>query len=292
MGEEGGEAEPPRHELLCFHCNFATKDGEPCSRPIKEGWITACSHLLCYEHAKAWFQDHEDCPLCRAGKVKLVRMDLSEASARRRGRMQLIGMSPPEIMEASETALSFWVDQKVFEFQRSSRRQGQLLSHQKSVEELIKAKLREAEETCNALEAEQRALQQRIDERERENCRAGEELKRLRWDFTAAEERHANLQKQVAGERRQELFRRPLAEAPTPPRSTARAGAAGQAPLRGLGAGSTEPRPARLPERATGTPAPQANAFGEFLGAHPSRKLPTFTPGFLGTGRITKRRIT
>lgn len=299
MGEAGPEPES-RHAFLAFHCNFMTKDGEPCSRPLKEGWITACSHLLCYEHAKEWFQNHEDCPLCRSGKVKLVRMDLSQASGKRRDRLLLIGMTPPEILEATETAISFWLDQKVFEFQRNGRRQSQLLSHQKSVEELIKTKLREAETTCNALEEEQRDLQQRIDTKEKENCKMSQDVQRLRWDLAAAEDRHSNLQKQISGEQRQELFRRPLMEVPTPSQPAAAvSNAPPRASLRGLRkSGFDTPQSSAVlrsdsfQDSAADAAGPKLGAFGEFLGAHPNRKLPTFTPGFLGSGRLTKRRIT
>mmetsp|Transcript_97387 Transcript_97387/g.270899 ORF Transcript_97387/g.270899 Transcript_97387/m.270899 type:complete len:299 (+) Transcript_97387:114-1010(+) len=298
MGE-GCEETEPRHELLVFHCNFATKDGDPCSHPLKEGWITACSHLLCYDHAKEWFQNHDDCPICRSGKVKLVRMDLSQTSVKRRGRMSLIGMTPPEILEASETALSFWVDQKLFEFQRKGQRHCQLLGRQKSIEELIKTKLREAETTCNALEAEQRALQQQIDEKDKENRKISEEVQRLKWDLAAAEDRHSSLQKQIAGEHRQELFRRPLLEAPAPLQAAAEVGhPAARASLGHFCKPSTAPqigassRDSAFGDRPGAATASRPVAFCEFLGAHSSRRLPTFTPGFLGTGRVTKRRIT
>lgn len=284
MGELPEDPEQ-RHELLVFHCNFATK-GELCRHPLKEGWVTACSHLFCYEHAKEWFQSHNDCPVCRCGKINLIRMDLSQASVKRRGRMSLIGMTPPEIIQASETALNFWVDQKVFEFHMKGKRQNQLINQQKSIEEHIKTKLREAEATCNALEAEQQQLQQQIDEKEKENRKVSEELQRLRWDLAAAEDRHNSLQKQVAGEQRQEVFRRPLIEVGSVSCASAGMVPASRGKL-GEAKGVSHCNTFEEPRAASRT-----GSFTDFMGASASRKLPTFTPGFLGSGRVTKRKIT
>jgi len=129
--------------------------------------------------------------------------------------MALFGMTPPEIMQATQTAWSFWVDQKVYEFQSAGQRQKQLTDRQKTVEEHIKSKLREVEATCNAMKAE-RQLNKKIDEAEQEKRKVSEELERLRCEVAAAEDRHSRLQRQVLGEQRHELFRRPLLEAPSP----------------------------------------------------------------------------
>jgi len=284
------------HPLLVFHCNFPTKGNELCNRPLEDAWVTACSHVLCYSHAKEWFQNHDECPLCRSGRVNIIRVNLSQASVARRGRMALFGMTPPEIMQATQTALSFWVDQKVYEFQSAGQRQKQLTDRQKTVEEHIKSKLREAENTCNVMEAEQQQLNKKIDEAEKEKRNVSEELERLRCDVAAAEDRHSRLQRQVLGEQRHDLFRRPLLEAPSPAPALAPDAVAGRRMSKMMGDSVSRHTPFQEPRTIlqSAACASQGNGLsfaGEFLGASSRRKLPSFTPGFLGTGRSMRRRI-
>eukprot|EP00419_Tripos_fusus_P002012 CAMPEP_0172676488 /NCGR_PEP_ID=MMETSP1074-20121228/14020_1 /TAXON_ID=2916 /ORGANISM="Ceratium fusus, Strain PA161109" /LENGTH=259 /DNA_ID=CAMNT_0013494163 /DNA_START=318 /DNA_END=1094 /DNA_ORIENTATION=- len=125
-------------------------------------------------------------------------------------------MTPTEVMQATQTALSFWVDQKVYEFVAMGHRQKQLADQQKAAEEHIKSKLQEAEDQCNAMEAEQQQINKKIDVAEKEKLKVSEELERLRCEVAAAEDRHSRLQRQVVGEQRQDLFRRPLLEEPSP----------------------------------------------------------------------------
>merc|ERR1712048_393761 len=109
---------------------------------------------------------------------------------------------------------------------------------------------------------------------EKENRKASEELQRLKMDFAAAEERHRSLRGQVAGEQRHELFQRPLLENRSP------SGATG---------GNTK-------TFAEGSNCDGASVhrsgFREASGELSNKRMPSFTPGFFGTGRFTKRRIT
>eukprot|EP00747_Dinoflagellata_sp_TGD_P207168 gnl/TRDRNA2_/TRDRNA2_80768_c0_seq1.p1 gnl/TRDRNA2_/TRDRNA2_80768_c0~~gnl/TRDRNA2_/TRDRNA2_80768_c0_seq1.p1 ORF type:complete len:343 (+),score=62.89 gnl/TRDRNA2_/TRDRNA2_80768_c0_seq1:79-1107(+) len=207
--------------FLGFHCNFE-QNGEICGKRIEEeGWITGCSHLFCYEHANAWFQNHDDCPLCRNGQVKLVRTDLSRAGAKKRGRVALVGMAPPEIIEAADTALNFWLDQKAHEFFKKGARQRSLLDHQRKIEGLVKERLGDAEAACSKLEAEQQMLHKKVSEVDREATKAEEEGKGLKKQLTATNEKYRSLQQRLAATQRastrQEFFRRPLLqETPAP----------------------------------------------------------------------------
>mmetsp|Transcript_70323 Transcript_70323/g.139412 ORF Transcript_70323/g.139412 Transcript_70323/m.139412 type:complete len:297 (-) Transcript_70323:146-1036(-) len=289
-----GEAEG-MHPLLVFHCNFPTKGKEQlCNRPLEDAWVTACSHIFCYSHAKEWFQTNNDCPVCRSGRVNVLRVNLSQASVTRRGRMALLGMTPTEVMQATQTALSFWVDQKVYEFVAMGHRQKQLADQQKAAEEHIKSKLQEAEDQCNAMEAEQQQINKKIDVAEKEKLKVSEELERLRCEVAAAEDRHSRLQRQVVGEQRQDLFRRPLLEEPSPSTALAPDSVAGRRTSRTIPDSVPRNTPFREPRNILGC-ASQGNgrSFTEdFLGPSSSnRRLPSFTPGFLGTGRATRRRI-
>jgi len=197
-------------------------------------------------------------------------------------------------MKATEQALSFWVHQKIYEFQAIWQRQRQLTNQQKTVEEHIKSKLKEAEAKCNTMEAEQQQLNKKIDVVEKEKSKVSEELECLRCEVAAAEDRHSRLQKQVSGEQRQDLFRRPLLEAPSPSPALAPDSVAGRHMSKTMGDTVLRHIPHQEPRtilqnasRGNG----QSFTGGEFLGASSRRRLPSFTPGFLGTGRSTRRRI-
>lgn len=122
-------------------------------------------------------------------------------------------MTPPEILQASETALNTWVEQKVLEFREKGKLQSELVARQKKMEEAIQARLQEAETACNGLEADQSKLQQKIEEIEKENSKTYEELKKLKAELADSEEQYHNLQKRILGDQRQDLFHRPLVEA-------------------------------------------------------------------------------
>jgi len=237
------------HPLLVFHCNFPTQGNEPCNRPLDEAWVTSCSHLLCYSHAKEWFQSHDGCPLCRSGRVNILRVNLTQASVAKRGRAALLGMTPPQIMQSTQTALAFWVDQTLHEFMDMGQRQRQLTDQQRNMEDHIKSKLTEGEALCNAMEAEQQQLEAKIGEVEKETRQVKEEMERLWHEVAAAQERCSRLQTQASCERQQEFIRGPLLEGRSPS---------------------------------------PASAFTAVTGR---RMNNSFTPGFLGTGRATRRRI-
>eukprot|EP00930_Biecheleria_cincta_P047767 TRINITY_DN33183_c0_g1_i1.p1 TRINITY_DN33183_c0_g1~~TRINITY_DN33183_c0_g1_i1.p1 ORF type:complete len:356 (-),score=40.88 TRINITY_DN33183_c0_g1_i1:329-1312(-) len=169
------------HHFKSFHCNYCDpQDGTACKEKLEEGWLTACSHLFCHKHARSWFGNRDDCPICRVGPVKLVRMDMSEAALKHRGRHALTGMTPPEIIRAAETALTFWSDQRVFEFRREGERQHKDTIRLKSMEDKARERLQEAEAACNTLEADNSHLQQSLSNTNLEVEKLSRELEGLR----------------------------------------------------------------------------------------------------------------
>lgn len=173
---------------MSFSCNHTSaEDGISCQKILDEGWITACSHLFCLEHARAWFGNRDDCPICRGGPVKVVRMDLSRTSVRRRGRTALIGMAPPDILRATEIALNFWTDQKVFDFQREGRRQVDETQQLQSSEARARASLAEAEAACDGLAAESARLRRQIGDAGNEIQELGDQCERLRHAYAQVE---------------------------------------------------------------------------------------------------------
>ncbi|CAE7314233.1 CCNB1IP1, partial [Symbiodinium sp. CCMP2592] len=176
LSAEGKHSE---HPSLLFRCNFQEKDGKPCEQPLDKGWVTACSHLFCNEHAHRWFASHDSCPVCGTNPVKLVRMDLSRASLRRRGTSCLVGMSPPEVLRALEVSLSFWTDQQLLRFQQEGRRRAQEVGRLACIERTGKARLMEAEELCNELEKKHGCMENKLAETLREVSELNDELSRI-----------------------------------------------------------------------------------------------------------------
>lgn len=304
--EDGSETHQ-LEDFLLVHCNHVSKTGEACNSTLEEAWVTGCSHVFCCEHAKEWFQSHEDCPICRDGRVKLMRMDLSRVAAKRRGRMLLLGMTPQEILQATETALNFWVDQKSCEFLQRKNNCEALIQREKTIEESLKDKLSEVETSCKELETEQRQLQQKIDETEKESIKVKEQAQRLKREFLEVDDQHNSLQRRLADAKRHEFFRRPLMETP-PAGCTPQTGRI--TPLRTSPVLCPTPRSLHgefrnPPSRQIGDQSILRNSARQQGASESSRilhgglgpplsnrKLPTFTPGFLGAGRITKRKIT
>ncbi|CAE7766429.1 Ccnb1ip1 [Symbiodinium sp. CCMP2456] len=173
------ESKHAEHPSLLFRCNHQEKDGKPCEQPLDKGWVTACSHLFCNEHARRWFASHDSCPVCGTNPVKLVRMDLSRASLRRRGKSCLVGMSPPEVLRALEVSLSFWTDQQLLRFQQEGQRRAQEVECLACIERTGKARLMEAEELCNELEKKNDCMENKLAETLREVSELNDELSRI-----------------------------------------------------------------------------------------------------------------
>ncbi|CAE7869712.1 CCNB1IP1, partial [Symbiodinium microadriaticum] len=173
------EAKHAEHPSLLFRCNHQEKDGKPCEQPLDKGWVTACSHLFCNEHAHRWFASHDSCPVCRTNPVKLVRMDLSRASLRRRGKSCLVGMSPPEVLRALEVSLSFWTDQQLLRFQQEGQHRAQEVGRLACIERTGKARLMEAEDLCNELEKKNDCMENKLAETLREVSELNDELSRI-----------------------------------------------------------------------------------------------------------------
>lgn len=248
MGEDRGSGGGQIEDFLAFRCNYCGQDGKACSVILNEAFVTGCSHLFCAQHAKEWFGANDDCPICRNGSARLLHVDLSQAASKKRRFMSLVGMTPPEIMQASETALNFWLDQKVFEFQMGAKRQGVLADRYQKTEELVKARLVEAEHACNGLQEERRLLEQRIEEAERDNSKATEQLRELERELSAAEEEHHSLHSRVSHGDDKAFFRRPLPVTSPVPAS----GNGGSARRSDQGAGGTAGRGMQEERRGAG----------------------------------------
>lgn len=318
------DQEAIHEEFLCFHCNFIGQSGEACKQAIEDGWVTQCSHVFCFQHAKEWFADHDDCPICRGDqRVKMVRMNFSRAQAQRRSRMSLVGLTPQDIIRASENALNFWVDQKVFEFHNIQRRNVSLVEHHKKVEDSVRQRLKVAEDSCNGLEAETRDLQKKIEETDAGNAKAEQEVQRLKRQIAEAEEQYYSLVQRRHASHRMEFFQRPLMSEAAPGsarRAPQSMGLRGEAPrderdrtTSAFGGGafashqnvrSHQPRSDGVVAGgygdargdtyvAAGYGGAEARGYNVGRGgvAAGARRLPTFTPGMIGAGRVNKRRL-
>jgi len=234
------------------------------------------------------------------------------------GRMALVGMTPQETVQAAETAITFWVDQKSYEFQKKSQCYVDFTERHHRIEQLVKERLKEAEESCNEMEAEQRELQLKIDSVERETSKVGEEAANLQRQLSEAEHQYGLLLKRISGDQRQEFFRRPLLAESSPAefgylsKSSERIGA--KVPDRSVRA-NVAPRHGEVPATSDGRSVRQHSTFrvdalrspgplgieergprdsasrGGLPHGLSASRMPSLTPGFLGAGRVTKRRI-
>lgn len=198
-------------EFYGLRCNFSDDRCKQCKENIKEAWVTNCSHVFCFRHAKEWFSNKETCPVCRNGHVKVVRFDLG---AKKRERNAVLGMTPPELIQAAESALSFWVRQKVFQSHTADARNTGLDEHYKKTEETVKARLKEAESVCNKSENGNQQLQRMLKAAVDQNSKASEEVAGLERQLEEAESKFSNLQKAVS--KNNEVFSDRVVNDPAP----------------------------------------------------------------------------
>lgn len=300
---------PSMEDFLVFHCNFVSK-GTLCGRVLDEGWITACCHIFCKEHTKEWFDAHVDCPICREGPIKFVRIDVSRTAARHRARTALLGMAPPDLLQAFKVAMQFWVDQKVLEHQQARSGMHELSKRQILLEDRIRAKLQELEASSSDVKEEQHRLERAIEDIGQANTKADLQVERARRDLAAEQDKLGRLQRQLAGNSRRELFpagsgRQQGAdlgweEGASAARLGPRIDVSGAALSRTMRFGDMPNfRNADVmePARASSLRLGEAQGYERPLallsgGAPPAWKAPVYTPAFAGTGRMTKRRIT
>lgn len=221
-GDSADSRSQPHMEFLQYHCNFIMPNKECCGKTVGTGWITACSHLFCQEHAKEWFTTNNECPICRAGAVKLVHLSFSRGSHDRKTRTTMVGMLPTEIILATEVGLQFWLDQKVHEYQARQEQQIQLQQKQKGMEDHIRRELEVSEKTCEKMEDEHQQILHQIRTIDESVSKAENELKDVSTQIADAEHRYNSLQQRIAGNQREEFFRRPFTEANSPTRHSGR----------------------------------------------------------------------
>mmetsp|Transcript_101745 Transcript_101745/g.303646 ORF Transcript_101745/g.303646 Transcript_101745/m.303646 type:complete len:255 (-) Transcript_101745:118-882(-) len=167
-------------EFLALRCNYPGKDGKVCGRVLEEGWATSCSHVFCPEHAQEWFQRDERCPVCldKQGNVRMAKVAMA-TNEQAKAQQLLVGRGPPDIMLAASTAMKFWIEQKLMEFEREKASERALNDQVKRLIGNGRMRLTEAETMTKSLQAGAEELQRQLRETEGQLSRNREEAARL-----------------------------------------------------------------------------------------------------------------
>lgn len=196
----------PMHNFLVFHCNYKGEDGSMCHRQVDQGWVTACCHIFCQEHSEEWFKSRDDCPLCKDGHVKLVKVDVSRTNSLRRSRTALIVLAPPDLMQVVETAFNFWVDQKLFEHTHRESNVKDLFSRLQRTEAKIQRKLAEMGENSARALADQSMIEHKIEDVMKAIKNGERQIIESKRALEAEEDRYANLTRQIQSTPRRDTF--------------------------------------------------------------------------------------
>jgi len=293
----------PYDEWGRFHCNFPG-----CMRRTEVAYVTSCSHIFCEQHAKQVFKGRDTCPCCpeQSRRVDVISLDLSRKNVVRKGRMCLVGMNPTEIQQACETAMCFWMTQKSYEHAAAEQRQATKTEKLASTEKSVKIQMSTLEGDTEELKAQQQHIQKSIDETRKASGDIIERKQRLKRELAETEDKYARLAKPHGEPRNYPacIRQQPQQHQRQSPSlidfGKSRPSFREPAPKERLFAPVSPAPAANEAVRGSSTPwlAPSARrsrspqSTGAFLNARESgRGVPSFTPGFLGTGRLTKRRL-
>mmetsp|Transcript_93716 Transcript_93716/g.146261 ORF Transcript_93716/g.146261 Transcript_93716/m.146261 type:complete len:323 (+) Transcript_93716:49-1017(+) len=164
-----------------YRCNFRMPGGGCCKAPLNgEFWVTACSHVFCFDHAKQWFTNNDSCPVCRKDSVKMMRLDLSKPESKKMRKLKLASMDPNDVVEACRKALHFWIDQKSFEIREAHKQRQEVEQRQRTQAPSCKTRTCEAE--CDEMRQQKRKLEAQLAEMEQRNDFAEKKLKTLKED--------------------------------------------------------------------------------------------------------------
>lgn len=303
-----------------FHvlkCNWACKDGDCKNATDALCWITTCQHVLCDEHARLAFANGDTCPICGYEGAKVMRVSREGRDQARKG--LLPGLTPSEIMDSAARNIEFWVRQKALECEQRHERCLQMEKRCEEMSKLAEEQMQTYQMKCQQMEDIQLALQKKLDVLEADRNRAQLRIQTLQKDCSEAEMRYQHVQRQIrelegvlrtSTSKLAGLQPRP---APSLPISEERRVERGVE--RGVerhvdtgksfnleGAWRSTAMSPGCPMGASGAGA-MAMAMGHFsqprkevAPGSPKRVMqpppPRFTPGYLSSARMTRRRIT
>mmetsp|Transcript_63596 Transcript_63596/g.200980 ORF Transcript_63596/g.200980 Transcript_63596/m.200980 type:complete len:287 (-) Transcript_63596:80-940(-) len=149
-----------QEEVLALHCNFAQQEGRPCARRIQVGWLTSCSHLLCPEHAKEWFASNVECPVCRSGAVRMLKVDFRRP--RRERNLAMMGFLPSQVFQAASEAFEFWAQQKMLEHDWQMEAGARLQAREDRLRSAYQERATEVERVMTMLSQKKQELTERL----------------------------------------------------------------------------------------------------------------------------------
>lgn len=303
-----------------FHvlkCNWASKDGDCKNATDAQCWITSCQHVLCDEHARLAFANGDSCPICGYDGAKVMRVSREGRDQARKG--LLPGLTPSEIMDSAARNIEFWVRQKALECEQRHERCLQMEKRCEEMSKLAEEQMQTYQMKCQQMEDMQLALQKKLDVLEADRNRAQLRIQTLQKDCSEAEMRYQHVQRQIcelegvlrtSTSKLAGLQTRPAPSLPISERHERherherpeRHDPGKSLNLEGAWRGSTSMSPGP-PMGATGAMGAMAMAMGHFsqprkevAPGSPKRVMqpppPRFTPGYLSSARMTRRRIT
>ncbi|CAJ1357490.1 unnamed protein product, partial [Effrenium voratum] len=179
MHQEAKTVDEQVQEYAALRCNFPGKK-QRCGQVVREGVFLRCRHLFCREHARQWFAQSEECPICRDGAAK--RRDVGRADDRERLRLLqelLVTSNPLEVQEAASMAVEIWEGQKAEEYNRDMVREQEISARVSQLNRTIRKRLSEAESSVRSRTAEAEDLRRRVKEAEQKLLRERDSATKL-----------------------------------------------------------------------------------------------------------------
>eukprot|EP00427_Karlodinium_veneficum_P021169 CAMPEP_0169113202 /NCGR_PEP_ID=MMETSP1015-20121227/28070_1 /TAXON_ID=342587 /ORGANISM="Karlodinium micrum, Strain CCMP2283" /LENGTH=293 /DNA_ID=CAMNT_0009175345 /DNA_START=71 /DNA_END=952 /DNA_ORIENTATION=+ len=192
-----------KQDFQGFRCNFRKPGEKCCTRLANEGWVTACSHIFCQEHAKEWFTTNDDCPICRQGHVKMMKLDMPITDVKKRRKSDVMGMNPNEITEACTTALNFWTDQKIHDIQMAHLQNAESKEQRRKTHQKWLERLKSFELECNSMEKQKSDIKNKLKTLHSANAALTNRLTSLRSERVIIEEACRKLQRSCSAKPKQ-----------------------------------------------------------------------------------------
>lgn len=197
-----GMAEPM--EIQDFHmlrCNWVCKDAQSGCKNATHAvcWITSCQHVLCDEHARKAFGHGNSCPVCGFRDARVIKANLS-SEGRAQARKGIVpGLAPSEIMDSAALNVEFWIRQKALTSIQCKQRCLQLEERAGTMAQAAEEQIQAAHVKSKRLEEEQVDLQKRLDTLEAERGKVNHRISGLRKEISDAEMRYERVRSQVGG---------------------------------------------------------------------------------------------
>lgn len=182
-----------RKEVLAFHCNFNLPNGRPCACQLDVGWLAGCSHVFCDAHAREWFSENVDCPVCQnSNAVRTMKVNFTFTATERK--IKMIGFAPSEVLDAASKAFDWWASQKLMENTWIDKAVGKLQQHEHRMREGFQTRRQQAIQIMESLKQKEQILQKKLNDTVAVNDSLKSERDKVRARLKELKQKRAALQ--------------------------------------------------------------------------------------------------